>query len=558
MSTNNCKSLKRPSGAKRSCNTAVPPIPSTTKACKYSAKDLKDSAKALEDSENAPKDAVKEFIIRVPKVRNSRHIMRFNDNLKVDFAEWQSAKMSRENNKHLLMVEEEKKPKFGGGTEYNWRQYGGARRKKNASVVEKYRPEAQPWLLQIDGKTGKKFKGIRTGEVGANAAYYVFTHAPDGRFNAYPLHEWYTFQAIERYKTLTSEEVELEFGRREKSLNFFNLMMRRRYQNDEEEQDGDSAKLLKATDEGISGLKISDEVEWMVSSGESESDDGIEEVKQKEKEKENGIIDATDGKKAKPKGKKEVNMKTFFEAFEDSDDGDEDSRERDYISSSSEDEHDQEAKVIKDLKGVSEEEALRKLLNSDEEDDDENSDNQKDEIQEENPEDGAFSNHMVETPSNLSSGESSIESSADSSDSEKDLSNGPPRKRVTFNEKEKRMYNAAKKSSSKDSTKRIGSTPRSTRNPTISNNASAPRKNIKAPLNPSISLRKINQYGVNEEAVMRYLKRKPLTPTELLSKFRNKATTDSKIRLVGTMTKILKKIDPVKNTIQGKLYFSIK
>lgn len=35
------------------------------------------------------------------------------------------------------------------------------------------------------------FLGIREGGVSENASYYVFTHAPDGAIEAFPLHEWY-------------------------------------------------------------------------------------------------------------------------------------------------------------------------------------------------------------------------------------------------------------------------------------------------------------------------------------------------------------------------------
>jgi transcription initiation factor TFIIF subunit alpha len=45
-------------------------------------------------------------------------------------------------------------------------------------------------LLKVGGKTGRKYKGIRDGGISDNAAYYIFTHAPDGHIDAYPLHEW--------------------------------------------------------------------------------------------------------------------------------------------------------------------------------------------------------------------------------------------------------------------------------------------------------------------------------------------------------------------------------
>lgn len=67
-----------------------------------------------------------------------------------------------------------------------------------------------------------------------------------------------------------------------------------------------------------------------------------------------------------------------------------------------------------------------------------------------------------------------------------------------------------------------------------------------------------SDYGITEEAVRRYLMRKPMTATELLTKFKNKKTGVSSDRLVETMTQILKKINPVKQTIQGKMYLSIK
>lgn len=35
-----------------------------------------------------------------------------------------------------------------------------------------------------------RFKGIREGGVSENAAFYVFTHGPDGVIDAYPLKEW--------------------------------------------------------------------------------------------------------------------------------------------------------------------------------------------------------------------------------------------------------------------------------------------------------------------------------------------------------------------------------
>lgn len=67
-----------------------------------------------------------------------------------------------------------------------------------------------------------------------------------------------------------------------------------------------------------------------------------------------------------------------------------------------------------------------------------------------------------------------------------------------------------------------------------------------------------SDYGITEDAVRRYLSRKPMTTTELLKKFQSKKTGVSSEKLVETMTQILKRINPHKQTIQGKMYLSIK
>lgn len=153
----------------------------------------------------------------MPKMRKKHHVMRFNATLNVDFAQWRNVKLERENNMKEFRGMDEDQPKFGAGSEYNRDQREEARRKKFGIIARKYRPEAQPWILKVGGKTGKKFKGIREGGVGENAAFYVFTHAPDGAIEAYPLNEWYNFQPIQRYKSLSAEEAEQEFGRRKRS-----------------------------------------------------------------------------------------------------------------------------------------------------------------------------------------------------------------------------------------------------------------------------------------------------------------------------------------------------
>lgn len=64
--------------------------------------------------------------------------------------------------------------------------------------------------------------------------------------------------------------------------------------------------------------------------------------------------------------------------------------------------------------------------------------------------------------------------------------------------------------------------------------------------------------GVTEEQVRRYLTRKPMTTTELLQKFKSKKLTLSSEQLVPSIAQILKKINPHKQMIKGKMYLSMK
>ncbi|EDW15017.1 general transcription factor IIF subunit 1 [Drosophila mojavensis] len=556
------------------------------------------SATAVASTSASGSGNVQEFKIRVPKMRKKHHVMRFNATLNVDFAQWRNVKLERENNMKEFRGIDEEQPKFGAGSEYNRDQREEARRKKFGIIARKYRPEAQPWILKVGGKTGKKFKGIREGGVGENAAFYVFTHAPDGAIEAYPLNEWYNFQPIQRYKSLSAEEAEQEFGRRKKVMNYFSLMLRKRLRGDEEEeQDPEEVKLLKAATKKSKELKITDMDEWIDSEDESDSEDE-EEKKKKEQE------DSDDGSGKKGKGKKGLDKKKKKrdlddEAFEESDDGDEEGREMDYDTSSSEDEPDPESKLVKDMKGVAEEDALRKLLTSDEEEDEEKKsdesdkeegdekkkkDKSKDEITKEKKK---KKQSKDEKKSKSPGSDSSSDLSSDSTDSEDDLSNGPLKKKPSSNkdkdkdkDKDKEMALKAIASGS-NANKSRSATPTQLNDPnkrkmnslpsdltgsdTSNSPSSTPAKRPKNELTNSLPSsfagvvnNKVEDYGITEEAVRRYLKRKPLTATELLTKFKNKKTGVSSDRLVETMTKILKKINPVKHTIQGKMYLWIK
>lgn len=325
----------------------------------------------------APVVNVQEYSIRVPRdLKRHHHVMRFNATFNVDFAQWKNVKMERENNMREYRGMDEDMPKFGAGSEYNRDLREEMRRKKFGITARKYKPEAQPWILKVGGKSGKKFRGIREGGVSENAAFYVFTHAPDGAIEAYPLNEWYNFQPIQRYKALSAEEAEFEFGRRKRAMNYFQLMMRKRLKTDENESEDPEEAKTKLAGAGKKGkeFKISDADEWMSSQDESDSDDEDGDEKAKKK-KEADSDDDGKGKAKKnkrpAKNDKKKKRDSDDEAFEESDDGDEEGRELDYISDSSDPESDLESKANKEMKSVAEEDALRKLLTSDEDSDEE-------------------------------------------------------------------------------------------------------------------------------------------------------------------------------------------
>ncbi|XP_014270505.1 general transcription factor IIF subunit 1 [Halyomorpha halys] len=485
-------------------------------------------------SSSAP--SVQEYSIRVPKnVKKKFHVMRFNPVSNIDFTKWSQVRMERENNIKEFRNADEEQPKFGAGSEYGREAREEARRKKYGIITRKYKPEDQPWILKIGGKTGKKFKGIREGGVAENASYYVFTHAADGGIEAYPLTEWYNFQPIQRYKALSAEEAEQEFGRRNKVMNYFSLMLRKRLKKDEEGDGEEGEELnLKKGKRKSNDLKISEMDDWIDSDDESSSNnEGGEEDEEKKEKK------AKEKKKKGEKPKTKKQKGSDESAFEESDDGDEEGRELDYISDSSDSVSDHEGKIDKEMKGVAEESALRRLLTSDEDEEDE--ENKKEEGKEGEKENKEAEQKEKESKKRkrkkkpnekkkaAGDGETSSDSSGDSSDSE--VAEG-------------------KKDANSASNSRCPS-------PVDKKTEISPTKKAKIDHQPPM-LSYGGENGITEEAVRRYLMRKPMTTTELLQKFKGRKTGLSSEQLVNVMTQILKRINPVKQTIKNKMYLSIR
>ncbi|XP_037527801.1 general transcription factor IIF subunit 1 isoform X5 [Rhipicephalus sanguineus] len=531
-----------------------------------------------------------EFIVRIPKQTKKRyHVMRFNAAHKQDISKWSQIRMERENNMKEFKMEDEM-PKFGAGSEFGRDQKEEARRKKYGIIMKKYNPDDQPWLLRVGGKGGKKFKAIREGGVSENTSFYVFCKAPDGVFEAFPIEEWYNFNPVNRFKALTAEEAEVEFERRDKVMNHFSIMVRKKMALEEEgaKEEGEEEKGKKGKKgkkEKNRDFQITEMDDWVSDSdgdGDDDSDGDRDDDGDGGKKKKKGKAGEDDKKKKKKKNQSDE------EALEESDEGDFDDREVDYMSaSSSEEEEPEDEKANRELKGVEDEDALRAVDQSDEEEEGE-----KEEEKPENEEEAAKDEKSAEpkpkskadkkeggSSKSASKGNSSGESSSESSDSDFDDSkfqsamfmqssarqkpkkkNGcesanssranTPTKHVSDEKKSKGSSKSLKRKMMEESpsaAKTDGSAPK------------RPRSESNLPSTPSMpSSWSSSTEGITEESVRRYLLRKPMTTTELLQKFKSKRTGLSSEKLVNTIAQILKRLNPEKQTIKGKLYLSIK
>jgi transcription initiation factor TFIIF subunit alpha len=139
----------------------------------------------------------------------------------------------------------------------------------------------------------------------------VFTQTKDGSIEAFPLNEWYNFQPIQRYKAMTAEEAEEEFGRRRKCVNMWTMKMRLKLKNKDEEEEVDPedkpVKGTKASDK--KKLMISEMDEWMDSDDMSSSSEEEGENGEKKKKEEESDEDKEAKNKAKIKGKAAQNAK---------------------------------------------------------------------------------------------------------------------------------------------------------------------------------------------------------------------------------------------------------
>nr|KAF6401134.1 general transcription factor IIF subunit 1 [Rousettus aegyptiacus] len=479
---------------------------------------------------------VTEYVVRVPKNTTKKYnIMAFNAADKVNFATWNQARLERDlSNKKIY--QEEEMPESGAGSEFNRKLREEARRKKFGIVLKEFRAEDQPWLLRVNGKSGRKFKGIKKGGVTENTSYYIFTQCPDGAFEAFPVHNWYNFTPLARHRTLTAEEAEEEWERRNKVLNHFSIMQQRRLKDqdqDEEDEEKEKRGRKKASELRIHDLE--DDLEMSSDDSEASGEEGGKAPKAKKK----APMTKVGRKKKKKKGSDD-------EAFEDSDDGDFEGQEVDYMSdgsSSSEDELGSKPKVTQqeeeeEKKAPTPQEKKRRRDSSDESDSSEESDidseassalfmaKKKTPPKRERKPSGGSSrgNSRPGTPSTESGSTSSTLWAAASK-----LEQG---KRVNETAAAKRL--------------RLDTGPQSL----SGKSTPQPQSGKSTPSSGDVQ--------VTEDAVRRYLTRKPMTTKDLLKKFQTKKTGLSSEQTVNVLAQILKRLNPERKMINDKMHFSLK
>ncbi|KAF7233655.1 hypothetical protein EG68_05863 [Paragonimus skrjabini miyazakii] len=180
--------------------------------------------------------------VRVPNRRDKRFsVLRFHSADHPDLSSGLELFMQRENNlKQFRSVHNlSDTPERGAGSEFGREAKEEARLRKYGIIRESYRPDDQPWIMTVGkGKTGRRrFKGVREGSVSENVEYFVFCQCKDGNFDAYPVHTWYKMKPEINYRFLREDEAEVEYNRLNKTMNLFNVMIKRKLTDGEAGED---------------------------------------------------------------------------------------------------------------------------------------------------------------------------------------------------------------------------------------------------------------------------------------------------------------------------------
>ncbi|TWW69846.1 general transcription factor IIF subunit 1-like isoform X2 [Takifugu rubripes] len=513
--------------------------------------------------------SVTEYTVRVPKNTGKKYnIMAFNVGDKVNCSTWTQARMERDLSARRIYGEEEA-PESGAGSEFGKKQREESRRKKFGIVTREFKAEDQPWILKVNGKGGRRFKGQRKGGVTENASYYIFTQCADGVFEAFPVNSWYNFTPISKHRTLTAEEAEEEWSRRNKVVNHFSIMLQRRLREDQgEDEEEESEKSGKKKKGGRKGgdLRIHDLEEELEMSSE-DSDWSAGEEGENKKPKKTSV---------KGKGKKKK-RKDDSEALEDSDDGDYEGLEVDYMSDESSSE--EEPEKGKPNKGEDVPKGIDEASESEEESEEEKQNSEEAKEEEEEEEGKKTPVQLEKKKKKDSSGESD---SSDDSDIEGEATSALfMKKRTPPKRGGGRGSAGSSRTGSRPGTPSIDSASTSNTLRAAASKLEQGKRQAPGPDCPAAKRLKMepssqspgpsgkstpqppsgkstpssSDIQLTEDAVRRYLIRKPMTTKDLLKKFQTKRTGLSSEQTVNVLAQILKRLNPERKNVNDKMHF---
>ncbi|EFO21187.1 hypothetical protein LOAG_07303 [Loa loa] len=466
----------------------------------------------------------KHYVVRIPKRNGSRRysILKFNGTLKIDPGKWATAdysiRMAREDNKEQVAANEIRQD-YGEGSEYGKALREEARRKKYGRQLQTYQHDNQPWMLSITDSSAKerKFRSIREGGAGEHADYWVFLKSGE-EFHAYKVDEWYQFMPFSTHRTLDIDQAEERFRERNRVMNQFALKAQIQQQLKAMDEDGE--QMIKTT----KSLKIKDEASSDENSdgekGDDEDDAPTGSLKPKKSLK--PAIRARKDKRQRVENADEV-------AAYESDDGDDEGREYDYMSDSgSESDRDavpMEQKVDEAMVAVGDETGLKKLIGDDFSDTDSSDldDTTKKLLSTVEDDDGdEIKKQFIDVDERDSSG-------SDSDDPDKEITSA--------------IFLPVKKTPEEPL---LSTRKRPLENAALADTEAKKIKTEQQLTTPSVPSTQpaANQDGLNEETVRRYLRRKPHTTKELLSKIKSKCGDMEKSEIVQKLAAILKRIEP--------------
>ncbi|XP_064382370.1 general transcription factor IIF subunit 1-like [Halichondria panicea] len=461
---------------------------------------------------SSPQGSSTEYRVKLGKsIDKNWHVMRFKPPHKCDLETLTNPTLDRK-----AVKRQDGNPEEGEGSEFGKKRREEVRKRKRGYDIRRANPDDQPWVLKERKREGKHFVGRKEGTVNSSSSYYILTVSEDKAFEAYPIESWYDFIPPVKYNFLNEEEAEAQFEKRNKTLNYFSVMVSKRLR--DQEGVGDDKTHLGAEGKRVSKKKSKSSGELMLTDSESDA------VSSDASGNEGG---------GRTKSRKKVLSKNkgAFEGGEETDEGDMESWEVDYMSdASSVSEKDYKAKeAIKEVPKDDEE-----VERAEEGDIDKgfSESSSEDELTEE----GKELNALIKKQS----GQTESEKEDDEIDIEKPFDKDP--------------VIVSPKTSREDSSLKGVKRERERQSDTSSN---APSASPQPP--PKKPKKEFSLSTITDEEVKHYLSRRPITSKDLVRKFTSKKSDMDKKKIVDQLHQIIQNLKNVeKQTIKGKLYLSLK